>query len=129
MPVVPGSLGGRDDVVLPADLPDLGRWQPLDGMYLEASEIGDADEFPRRGHFLLVQLLDGDGDLDEQEVYAAVTEGLDGMLVEAMEAEDAGLTDLTVAVDTAEKAGSEETSPWRYSASIVPAADLGPPQD
>lgn len=126
MPVSPGSLGGRDDVHLPGDLPDLGRWRPVDTAYLEASEIGSPDDFPRRGVFVLAQLLDGDG--EEPEQYLAVTEGLDRMLVEAMDEHEEALTGLTVAVDTAEKAGGEETSPWRYSASIVPADDLGPPE-
>lgn len=111
---------------LPGDLPDLGRWQPLDTAYLEASEIGGVDDFPRRGVFVLAQLLDVDG--EDGDRYLAVTEGLDRMLVEAMDEHEEPLTGLTVAVDTAEKAGSEETSPWRYSASIVPADDLGPPE-
>lgn len=121
-----GSLGGRDDVTLARDLAELERWQPTDTAYLEADELGGPGDFPTRGYFLAVQLLDS-----EEERYVQVTEGLDGMLAEALGngEYDGPLTGLTVDVDTAEKAGGEETSPWRYSASIVPLDELGPPDD
>lgn len=118
-----GSLGGRDDVVLPGDLPDVGRWQPRDSMYLEGEEIGRPNEFPTRGTFLLAEELE-----TGEELYLGITEGLDRMLVEAIEEEEVSIEELTVDVDTAEKAGSEETDPWRYTASIVPAEQVGPPE-
>lgn len=119
----PGSLGGRDDVWLPGDLPELGRWRFTEGIYLEAEEVGDPGDFPRRGIFAVVELLDSG-----EEVYVAVTEGMDRMVVQAMEEKGVKLPDLTVDVDTAEKAGEEETAPWRYSASIAPTGEVGPPE-
>lgn len=118
-----GSLGGRDDVILPGELPEVGRWQPRDSMYLEGEDIGRPEEFPTRGTFLLAQEL-----ATGEELYLGITEGLDRMLAEAMEDEGLAVEELTVEVETAEKAGNEETSPWRYTASIVPAERVGPPE-
>lgn len=118
-----GSLGGRDDVRLPGELPEVGRWQPRDSMYLEGEDIGRPGEFPTRGTFLLAEEL-GTG----EELYLGITEGLDRMLAEAMEDEGLAVEELTVEVETAEKAGNEDTSPWRYTASIVPAEQVGPPE-
>lgn len=121
----PGSLGGRNDITLASDLPELGRWQVADVGYLEADELGAPDQFPTHGHFLLVELLDD----DREEHYVQVTEGLDEMLVSWMEKEEVGFTEMTVEVDEATKAGDEETSSWRYVADMVPASELGPPSD
>lgn len=124
----PGSLGGRDDVFLPSDLPDLPRFWPADYGYTPAEDLGRPDEFPTRGYFVRAEPVPDDTDLPD-EIWVAVTEGLDDLITVAMEDEGVGLTDLTIAVDTAEKAGDEETSSWRYTASIVPADELGPPED
>lgn len=119
-----GSLGGRDDVYLPGDLPELGRWRITDVAYLEADEVSPAGQFPTRGYFMLAELVDS-GD----EIYVGFTEGLQEMVAEEMEESGKPLVGMTVDVDTAEKAGNEETSPWRYSASIVHEDRLGPPSE
>lgn len=127
MSIAPGSLGGRSDVVLPEDLPDVPRWRAVSKGYEPAEDVGDRDEFPERGTFVEVELLDGQYQ-GHDHLWLAVTEGLDELLRTAMDEEGEELDRLTVEVDTAEKAGSEERSPWRYTASIVPEDQLGPPE-
>lgn len=122
-----GSLGGRDDITLAADLDELGPWSPTGTHYLEADELTDAGEFPTHGYFLEVELLPP-GQTGQH--YVQVTEGLDGMMVEKMEELNVSLQTLKVEVDVAEKSGEKETDPWRYTAEITardqPEDESGP---
>lgn len=111
------EVGGRDDVFLPGDLPDLGRWKISELPLLEAHEIGGKDEFPTRGTFALAELLE-----DDREVYLAITEGLRDLIDE--ERGEEPVTSVAVEVDTAGKENEENTAPWRYTATVTP---LGPP--
>lgn len=120
----PGSLGGRDDVFLAGELPELGRFRFTEAVYLEADEIGAPDEFPTVGVFAVVQLLD-----DDREVYVQVTEGLEQLIGEALDGEWRKLPETTLEVDTAEKEGDEKVAPWRFTGSVVAASELGPPED
>lgn len=115
-----GSLGGRDDISLAADLPDLGKWTPTGTHYEEADEVSDPGEFPQHGFYLEVELLPP-GETGQH--YVQVTEGLEGLLMEKMDAEGASLQSLTVEIDTAEKAGEEETAPWRYTGQVTVQGD------
>lgn len=115
-----GTLGGRDDVWLARDLPDLGRWRPVGVAYMEADEVSPAGEFPQHGHFLEAETVE-----DGEEVYVQVTEQLEAMMVEVMEGQGVGLDRLSVDVDAVnQEEGADETAPLRYVADIAP---LGPP--
>lgn len=115
-----GSLGGRDDITLAADLPALGRWRPVGTHYLEADEVSDPGEFPLHGYYLESELLE-----DGEEHYVQVTETLDGTLVEWMEEHQESLQSMSVAIEEAVKRGDEETATWHYVVDIQP---VGPPE-
>lgn len=127
MSIAPGSLGGRSDVVLPADLPAVPRWRPVSKGYTAAEDVGDPDEFPQRGTFVQVELLVMDYQ-GHDHLWLAVTEGLDGLIAAAMEEYEEPLDRLTVQVKEASKEGNEERSPWTYTASILPEDQIGPPE-
>jgi hypothetical protein len=121
-----GSLGGRDDVYLPGELPDLGRWRITDVAYLEANEVSPAGQFPQHGVFMLVELVE-----TGEEIYVAFTEGLEELVATKLEETGETLVGMTVDVDTAEKVEGEgeKFGSWRYTASVVPESRLGPPAD
>lgn len=124
-----GSLGGRDDVVLAQNLTDVGRFAIEGTALMEADEIGGSGEFPYNGYFIEATVLDPDW-TGPEEIYAQVTEGLQDLVDTALEeSEERLITELTVDVSEAQKAGDEETSPWRYVASVVPRSQLGPPSE
>jgi len=122
-----GSLGGRDDVILAQNLTDVGRFS-IDGTALmEADEIGGSGEFPYNGYFMEATALSDWG--GPESIYVQITEGLQELIQAVMDEMQEPLTEMTVEVDEAQKAGDEETSPWRYTASVVPRSQLGPPSD
>lgn len=112
-----GQVGGRSDVYLARDLPDLGMWRIDELPLLEADEVGGSETFPYNGTFAAATELE-----TEREIYVQITEGLRDMIDELRDEDP--VTELGVEVETAEKEGDRETSKWRYTATVSP---LGPP--
>lgn len=119
MPVEWGSHGGSDDVYLAGDLPKLGRFKIDELPLLEARNVGGQDSFPYSGDFALATELETD-----RGIYVQVTAGLEEMVDE--QRGETAVTEVGIDVESAEKDGSEETSPWRFTGTVTP---LGPPDD
>lgn len=113
------EVGGRSDVYLASDLPDLGRWRIDELPLLEASEIGGEREFPTVGTFAVATELE-----TGRQIYVQITEQLRDFIDDGRGEEP--VNQVGVDVDTAEKGGDEETSPWHYTGTVSP---LGPPED
>lgn len=116
------EVGGRDDVSLAGDLPDLEPFRIDELMLLEADELGGPGQFPTYGDFAPATLLESG-----EEHYVQITEGLRDFVDELRGEEP--VRQVAIDIDTAEKEAGEEgdeLARWRYTGSVSP---LGPPQD